>query len=221
MLHSDGHQPPILTGQQAVEEASRCLLCDEVCNICVTVCPNLANQSYTTAPVNLMLKKVVVKPGGDYEVIDDMPFVVTQSRQVLNIGNFCNECGNCATFCPTAGSPFRDKPTFWLTSESFEEADEGYFIDDKNGCLTIRYKSPEGFISVLQRTDIGYVYESPEITALLNAATLYPEEIKSYDSRIPEIRFQMAARLHTLMDVGQVVENRLGGTAPSPSVLFN
>lgn len=221
MLRSDGHQPPILTGQQAVEEASRCLLCDEVCNICVTVCPNLANQSYMTAPVNLMLKKVVVKPGGDYEVIDDIPFVVAQSRQVLNIGNFCNECGNCVTFCPTAGSPFRDKPTFWLTAESFEEADEGYFMDDKNGCLTIRYKSPEGFISMLQKTDRGYVYESPEITALLDAATLYPEEIKSYDSRIPEVRFQMAARLRTLMDAGQVVENRLGRTAPSPSVLLN
>ncbi|MFO7977077.1 MAG: putative selenate reductase subunit YgfK, partial [Bacteroidales bacterium] len=33
---------PALTAEEALEEAKRCLLCDEVCSICTTVCPNLA-----------------------------------------------------------------------------------------------------------------------------------------------------------------------------------
>ncbi len=37
-----------------------------------------------------------------------------QTVQTLNIADFCNECGNCATFCPTAGAPYQDKPRFWI-----------------------------------------------------------------------------------------------------------
>ena len=28
--------------------------------------------------------------------------------------DFCNECGNCVTFCPTSGEPYRDKPRLYL-----------------------------------------------------------------------------------------------------------
>ena len=34
--------------------------------------------------------------------------------QIVNVGDFCNECGNCTTFCPTSGAPYRDKPRFWI-----------------------------------------------------------------------------------------------------------
>jgi putative selenate reductase len=33
----------------------------------------------------------------------------------------CNECGNCATFCPHQGKPYRDKPRFALTNEGFQQ----------------------------------------------------------------------------------------------------
>ncbi len=33
-----------------VNEAERCLSCDEMCSICTTVCPNLANRSYNLTP---------------------------------------------------------------------------------------------------------------------------------------------------------------------------
>jgi putative selenate reductase len=42
--------------------------------------------------------------------------------QTLNVADFCNECGNCATFCPTAGAPYRDKPRFWMDREGYLEA---------------------------------------------------------------------------------------------------
>jgi len=42
--------------------------------------------------------------------------------QTINVGDSCNECGNCATFCPTADAPYKQKPRFWLDREGFETA---------------------------------------------------------------------------------------------------
>jgi putative selenate reductase len=53
--------------------------------------------------------------------------VVDQAVQTLNIADFCNECGNCTTFCPTAGAPYRDKPRFWIDREGFQEAKDDAF----------------------------------------------------------------------------------------------
>jgi len=35
-----------LSPEDARKEASRCLQCDEICNVCVSVCPNFANFGY-------------------------------------------------------------------------------------------------------------------------------------------------------------------------------
>ena len=41
--------------QQARTEAARCLDCDAYCSVCVGVCPNLALQTYETAPFEVRL----------------------------------------------------------------------------------------------------------------------------------------------------------------------
>ena len=86
-------------------EASRCLDCNAYCSICAGVCPNLAVQTYRSNSAG------------------------RQSFQVAVIADLCNECGNCTTFCPTAGRPYRDKPRLYLNREDFEEqADNAYLI---------------------------------------------------------------------------------------------
>jgi len=105
----------------AVAEAQRCLDCDDLCSLCVTVCPNRANRAYSMAPMTLELPTLVVR-GGALVQGDANPFVVSQGIQILNLGDFCNACGNCASFCPTSGAPFRAKPQFWLDPEAFAEA---------------------------------------------------------------------------------------------------
>ena len=37
--------------------------------------------------------------------------------QIVHIDGRCNECGNCATFCPYASAPYLDKLT-WFTDET-------------------------------------------------------------------------------------------------------
>ncbi len=86
-------------------EASRCLQCDVVCNKCVDVCPNRAN--------------VVVKT----------PRGFTQESQILHVDAYCNECGNCAQFCPWEGRPYKDKITVFSTPEDFEGSDNyGFYL---------------------------------------------------------------------------------------------
>ena len=43
------------------------------------------------------------------------------------IADLCNECGNCVTFCPTSGRPWRDKPRIHLDRSEFESRTDNAF----------------------------------------------------------------------------------------------
>jgi putative selenate reductase len=110
-----------LSPEAARREAARCLDCDEVCSLCVTVCPNRANRAYSVPPLAIELPSFVVE-GGRPVPKGTTTLSVEQGIQILNLGDACNECGNCVTFCPTSGAPFGDKPRFWIDAEGFREA---------------------------------------------------------------------------------------------------
>ncbi len=82
-------------------EFSRCMGCDSLCLQCVDVCPNRANETVW---------------------LDGRP-------QVVHIDARCNECGNCASFCPYASAPYRDKLTWF--------ADEAALRDSQNPGWTL------------------------------------------------------------------------------------
>jgi putative selenate reductase len=125
------------TPEAAALEAARCLDCDDVCSLCVTVCPNRANHAYPMVPFQLELP-VLVQRGGRLVAEGSQPFAVLQTVQTLNIADFCNECGNCATFCPTAGAPYQDKPRFWIDREGFLEAKgDAFHMERSEAGLTI------------------------------------------------------------------------------------
>ena len=121
-------------------EAARCLDCDDVCSLCVTVCPNRANVAYASPKLSLELPSFVVK-GGRAVPQGKALLAVEQGIQILNLGDACNECGNCTPFCPTAGQPYRDKPRFWLDPEGFEEAKgDAFRMTGGGGSVTIEAK---------------------------------------------------------------------------------
>ena len=78
-------------------EGDRCLSCNTVCECCADVCPNRAN--------------VVV------ELADG-------SHQILHVDQMCNECGNCAVFCPYSSAPYKDKFTLFCSREGMAESKE-------------------------------------------------------------------------------------------------
>ena len=76
-------------------ESERCLKCNVVCENCADVCPNRANVS-------------IALPDGRH--------------QILHVDRMCNECGNCATFCPYDSAPYRDKFTLFHDRRGFDES---------------------------------------------------------------------------------------------------
>ena len=93
-------------GQVAEEAANvpdwRCLGCPTVCEVCADVCPNRANAA-----------------------------IHVPSRcqtQILHVDGMCNECGNCAVFCPYDGKPYRDKFTLFWSEEDFGNSENEGFL---------------------------------------------------------------------------------------------
>ena len=145
-------------------EAARCLQCDEICSVCVSVCPNRANMEFTMEPLSFRIQQAVQGVDG-IRITDLDTGRISQKYQIVNIGDFCNECGNCATFCPTSGAPYKDKPKFHLSSESFKAANFGYHFATAN---RLEYKDQDQY-AVLETGPDGFTYENETFRAVLNA----------------------------------------------------
>jgi len=165
---------------EVIEEAKRCLLCDEFCSICTTVCPNLANHTYRVVPISYNLQRANRKEDGSILIEDYDRFVIEQPYQILNIANFCNECGNCKTFCPSAGAPYIDKPKLNLTRSSFDNADEGYFFEKNEEGEKLTYKFV-GKYSILKRKGNDYSFETDSVKAHLDGKCLSINKVEFTD----------------------------------------
>jgi putative selenate reductase len=83
---------------------------------CVEVCPNRANTL-----VRVGDSAAGPSAGHASEFRDE--------AQIVHLDSFCNECGNCATFCPWEGKPYRDKLTVFASEEDFRDsANPGFFL---------------------------------------------------------------------------------------------
>ncbi|HSH51237.1 MAG TPA: hypothetical protein VK982_05905, partial [Bacteroidales bacterium] len=184
-----------LNKETIVNEASRCLYCDEICNICTTVCPNFANYVYETEPVSYYLQHVKQLENGKIEIENKGIFEINQKYQILNIGNFCNECGNCNTFCPTNSAPYKEKPKFWLTKSSFDEADEGFYLE-KDGTLIFKQNNLK---KSLKETQNEYIYHSHEIEAHFNKADFILKDIRFKLKSVKNVEFEQAAIMSILI----------------------
>ena len=49
-----------------------------------------------------------------------------QAWQIVNLADFCNECGNCESFCPSADRPWADKPRLALSEQAALENPGAY-----------------------------------------------------------------------------------------------
>ena len=51
-----------------------------------------------------------------------------EKEQILHVDGMCNECGNCAVFCPYSGRPYRDKLTLFWSEEDMENSENTGFL---------------------------------------------------------------------------------------------
>lgn len=175
-----------LSNEEAKAEASRCLYCDELCNICTTVCPNLANYMYKTTPFEANMQ-IAKKENGEIHTIDSGKYSVRQKYQILNIADWCNECGNCENFCPTSGAPYKDKPKFYLKHKAFSESKEGYYIIHEDDKTILFYKSNEDYC-LLSKLKDSYIFESDYVAS---------EFVLSPDFKLKNVYFKRTKMIET------------------------
>jgi putative selenate reductase len=182
------------TLEEAQAEASRCLDCDQICSICVGVCPNLAILTYASEPRNVQVPVVDVD-GDTVEVISSAPYRVDQKLQVAVLTDFCNECGNCATFCPTAGLPYVDKPRLYLNEADFAAQSDNAFMLLEGGAMAGRWNGETHRIT--RNGDL--TYETP-------AATVHVDPVSwrvtgaDASGTIEGIDLRPAAAMYALLD---------------------
>ena len=187
-----------LTADEARREASRCLHCDEICNVCVSVCPNLANFGYQIEPVCYSLEKAVLKEDGTVTFMPDKIFRVDQQYQVLNIRDMCNECGNCTTFCPSSGRPFADKPGLCLSVKSLNENGTGFFLTHNPEKQVLIYKDKEG-VKTLSLVDGSYIYETDQVRAVINRDDFTLRDVRFLVPCAREFHFEFAAEMSVIL----------------------
>lgn len=100
-----------------------CINCDK----CVPVCPNDANFVYETGVHRAEYRNYALREGRVVEVPGGL-FEVKKEHQIANFQDFCNECGNCDTFCPEYGGPFIEKPRFFGSLDAWRSLPrDGFF----------------------------------------------------------------------------------------------
>ena len=137
--------------EYAEKEAARCLECNFICNKCVDVCPNRANLAL------------------EFDGFRD-------EYQIIHVDAYCNECGNCGTFCPYNGLPYKDKFTVFNLPVDFENSENnGFYVNGSAVKLRLAEKlynltiNNDGVLSGNEPTHADY----PEVKRVVK--TIYNE----------------------------------------------
>ncbi|MDR2403063.1 MAG: putative selenate reductase subunit YgfK [Spirochaetaceae bacterium] len=130
----------ILCEADKTADAARCLSCADICEICCDVCPNRAN--------------VAASP--------ESSLMAGTDHQVIHIDAMCNECGNCAVFCPHGGLPYRDKFTVFSREEDFNDSGNRGFLPLEGRAFKVRLE--DGSVRLWRR---GETTIPPEFAGLI------------------------------------------------------
>lgn len=104
------------------------------CNKCLPVCPNAANFSIPAGEMQIPQTNFRYSSEGDFTPVGSGEFALEQKFQIANLADFCNECGDCDTYCPEHGGPFIEKPRFFFSEASYQrfKTYDGFYFPDPN-----------------------------------------------------------------------------------------
>jgi len=178
-------------------EAARCLDCDVLCSYCVGVCPNLALFTYKTSPLSVSLPVGRIE-SGRWLTTGNTTFAITQPYQVAVFSDFCNECGNCTTFCPSAGRPYHEKPRIYRHREEFDkESDNAFMLLPRDSVTTVygRYQGATHQLTI----NNGITYESSSVRVVWKMDwTLVSIEVRENIPDAETVSFEPAVQMATL-----------------------
>ncbi len=146
-----------------------CITCDK----CLPVCPNAANFTYPTPVVAFDYQDLVVDSKGATRNGETKHFEITEKTQIACYSDFCNECGNCDTFCPEYGGPYIKKPTFYGSAKTWKEAAprDGFYLECDKSTARIHGRMKGLEYELVSRRDAGeYDYRDAAVEATFRAA---------------------------------------------------
>ena len=122
-------QPPRRIGRHLA--LFDCINCDK----CLPACPNDANFVYETEPFAAREYESYRVEGGRAVPVAGGRFEVRERHQIGTFQDFCNDCGNCDTFCPEDGGPYLEKPRFFGSLAAFREQGtlDGFCVESGQG----------------------------------------------------------------------------------------
>ncbi|RPJ78090.1 MAG: putative selenate reductase subunit YgfK, partial [Deltaproteobacteria bacterium] len=187
-----------LDENEAVVEAGRCLWCDELCSICTTVCPNLTLQTYIVDPGVFPVGKIIFD-GENHRLEVTGFFEIRQKYQILHFADWCNECGNCVTFCPTSGAPFKEKPHVYLDKTAFETEKDGFFAERTAEGLSIK-TFHDGQCYGLTKTANRYIFSSDHFKIEMDASNIEIREIENISGLAFEADLSVGMRMKLILE---------------------
>jgi putative selenate reductase len=107
-----------------------CINCDK----CLPACPNDANFVYEVQPAEFEYADYRVE-GGQAVPVAGRRLVVHERHQIATFQDFCNDCGNCDTFCPEDGGPYLEKPRFFGSLAAWRRlaGRDGFHVERRGG----------------------------------------------------------------------------------------
>ncbi|MFQ5629210.1 MAG: 4Fe-4S dicluster domain-containing protein, partial [bacterium] len=159
--HKNRKAPPKIDSRLALFD---CI----TCNKCLPVCPNAANFSIPTGTMDIPITHFRIENGA-FVGVENGAFQLQKTHQIANLADFCNECGDCDTYCPEHGGPFVAKPRFFFSRESFEKDknQNGFFFETPAhllGCI-----DGQDYALSLDPATGQYTYKSEAATLTLGA----------------------------------------------------
>jgi putative selenate reductase len=176
-----------------------CITCDK----CIPVCPNDANFTYHTGELRITYRDVEVRPDGSVTPVgEEKIFELKEADQIANFADYCNQCGNCDTFCPEYDGPYLKKPNFFGSRHAFEAASphDGFLLESEGDSrsLEARIDGREYRLEALGNGD-GYRYCDGTITVRVSRNGEFSRDISavpaSTNCRLDVGRFHALATL--------------------------
>ena len=170
-------------------EAARCLQCDAYCGICLSVCPNRAYR-LVASPIKTWKRQKLVVEAGNVQIVDLGEETLVQPWQIVNIGDFCNECGNCIPFCPSAGAPYRAKWRIHYTHHSYMADDNGFILRD-GSCVEGK---ADGRTWQVRKEGENLLYFDNTMTIILDAENLGVKRALLRSLEVKEVLLEKVTR---------------------------
>ena len=175
--YSKNSKPPKKVGSSL--EFFDCL----TCNICLPVCPNAANFNLPLGEQEKNYHHFEFK-NGEWVPAEEAVFSLTKPGQIGNLADFCNECGNCDTFCPEDGGPYIMKPRFFSSESTYREftSHDGFFFEAPE-VMTGRIDGKE-YMLAFDKKEKTYRFRSPVAELVLDtedqvvSGTVGPERLE-------------------------------------------